>query len=100
MIEGLKVRMHGTIVALLAKQRADYHNAKVEDYNNAKASVHIAVGSTARGSYDPEGQLESKAQEHAGQAQYFAIMAEHVVRSEDYLLDKSELAHLLGSTRY
>jgi hypothetical protein len=100
MIEGLKVKMPGTVVAALAQTRADYHNAKVQHYNDAKASVHIAVGTNARGSYDPEGQLEAKSQEHQGQAQYFAIMAEHVVRSEDYLLDKNELAHLLGSTRY
>lgn len=98
MIEGLKVRMPGTTVALLAQQRADYHNAKVQDYKDAQAFG--LVGDTARGSYDPKGQLEPKAQEHAGQAQYFTVMAEHVVRNEEYLLDKNELAHLLGSIRY
>tara|TARA_R110000868_G_scaffold12959_1_gene61135 strand:- start:42 stop:344 length:303 start_codon:yes stop_codon:yes gene_type:complete len=100
MIEGLKVIIPGAKVAALADARAAHHKAKVKQYTDAKASVATAVGSTRAGSYDPEGQMESKAQEHESQAAYFSLMAEHIVKDQDYLLDKSEIAHLLGSTRY
>jgi len=100
MIEGLKVIIPGAKVAALAAKRALHHKEKVKQYNDAKTSVAAAVEGTRMGSYDPEGQMESKAQEHELQAAYFSLMAEYVVLDQDYTLDKSEIAHLLGSTRY
>ena len=103
MIEGLKVMVEGKELAELCWERSTWHIERAQLYRNQALSIEQnqleGMANTSAG--NPIEQLKDKARSHESDAAEMKFIAEHIVSSETYLLERDDLVKLgITKSRY
>ncbi len=102
MIEGLKVTVEGSELGELCESRAVHHESRAETY--AKQIVSMNEDKIEGMNYtngDPVKTLEDRKSHHEGEAAELRFIAGHLVATEQYLLERSDLQKLgICKSRY
>lgn len=96
MIEGLKVTVSGEELSQLCTRWAEHHHERAKIYADQiksmeEAKIESAVNMT---NGDPIAALKSQEERHVAEASEMEFIAKHLVRTESYLLDNSDLARI------
>lgn len=101
MIEGLKFDVTSGELASHLAGRIDHHRERQEFYRE-KASA-LASGGAEGQEYtggDPVRSLRESANKHANRADLFEFLQDHIIPSEKYRLEESDLTQLEILSRY
>lgn len=103
MIEGLKITVPGTELKELCLKQSAHHKSRAEFYTKQRDTM-AEVGITDENSLSnvsPKRQINDKVKEHMILADELKFIAEHLIESEQYLLDRGDLIRLgLGSRQF
>ena len=92
MIEGLKVTIKGTELQKLCRERAAYHEGRVTIYMKQLSDMDRAeIESTNLSGGDPKRALKDKQNDHECQISELRFIADHLIATEEYLLDREDL---------
>jgi hypothetical protein len=107
MIEGLHADVPGEELKELLSGRYKYHSDKVKTYEAQlvqleqfdKTMENLAASMSKTSNATPADSVRQAVKTHRNQAIYYKFMAEHVVVTETYRLESSELVSL-GISHY
>jgi hypothetical protein len=103
MIEGLKVTVEGKELYELCWERSNWHADRALLYRNQALSMeqNQLEGMTNTSAGSPIEQLKEKARSHESNASEMKFIAEHIVPTEHYVLDGTDLVKLgIAKSRY
>lgn len=96
MIEGLKPTVQGDKLTILCRDRAQYHRERVEFYTTQAGILESGGAEAAQFTGgDPVRALKEKSEAHQNKAGELEFIADNLIRSESYTLDRQDL-ELLG----
>jgi len=99
MIEGLKVTIKGEELRKLCLSRAEFHENRAKLIEQQKQSLSENEGEdhssdSTFSNKGPEDLMRDKIRRHRSQAAELTFYADHLVLTEDYFLDASDLSKL------
>lgn len=102
MIEGLKVTVTGVDLIGLCRARADYHRERSEKYTQQiEAMKKDRIEGMNYTNGDPVKALEERRATHDSEYGELVFIADHIDKSESYLLGREDLVKLgITKSRY
>jgi hypothetical protein len=100
MIEGIKIEMTTAELKKHVISRAAFHTTKAKWYAKQGTSLRSGRSDMPNMSNDPVSSLERSREDHEKRAAFFSIIAKHLVPSETYRLNESDLTRLEFASQY
>ena len=97
MIEGLTVTIPGTELVAMCLKQAEFHEARVEFYNNQKEALPDLdddVPEFSNVSKAPQQMMKDRIKVHRTEAEEMRFYAKYLKASEEYQLDRNDLSRL------
>ena len=102
MINGLKVTIAGSELISICKKRAEYHEDRAATYAEQVQRMQAdAIEGAQYTNGNPIQALKERQAKHEGDHGEMLFIAEHLVASESYLLDREDLVKIgVTKSRY
>jgi len=95
MITGLQVTLDAVTLYNLCRDRADHHEERAKTYaTQAQGMEDVKIEGTGYTGGDPVKALRDKEREHDNAARELDFIADHLDKSETYLLSRDDLRRL------